>query len=144
MWYCQYQFEVAMRLLSFTDFALRSLMWLARSPGRHLNTEELSKELGISRNHLQKVVQALAEKDFVVTQRGAKGGVALARSPDRIGIGDVVRWCEQEQPMVDCFREDGGSCSLRSDCRLQGALSGAQRAFYAHLDKLTLADLTES
>jgi Rrf2 family nitric oxide-sensitive transcriptional repressor len=131
-----------MRLLSFTDFALRSLMWLARSPERHMNTEELSKELRISRNHLQKVVQTLADAEFVVTLRGAKGGVALARPADQIVIGEVVRWCEREQALVDCFRADGGDCSLRLDCRLKGALSGAQRAFYAHLDKLTLADLT--
>jgi Rrf2 family nitric oxide-sensitive transcriptional repressor len=130
-----------MKILSFTDFALRSLMWLARSKDRHLNTEQLSSDLGISRNHLQKVVQALAEANFVVTLRGAKGGVALARPPEQIVIGEVVRWCERDQPMVDCFREDGGSCTLRLDCRLQGALYGAQHAFYQHLDKLTLADL---
>jgi Rrf2 family nitric oxide-sensitive transcriptional repressor len=133
-----------MRLLTFTDFALRALMRLAQSPDRHLTTEELAGDLNISKNHLQKVVQALAEAAFVVTVRGAKGGVRLGKPAETISIGAVVRWCERDQALVDCFRTDGGTCSLRPDCRLQSALSGAQGAFLDHLDAIFLADLART
>ncbi len=50
-----------MRLTSFTDFGLRALMRLAAEPGRVFTTEEIAGELKISRNHLTKVIQALAK-----------------------------------------------------------------------------------
>ena len=75
-----------MRLLAATDFALRALMRLAAEPERRMSTEELARELGLSRNHLHKLVQALAAEGLVATQRGAQGGVTLAQPPDQIRI----------------------------------------------------------
>ncbi len=130
-----------MRLTAFTDFGLRTLMRLAAEPDRHLSTEALATELAISRNHLLKVVQALAETGFVRTLRGAHGGVALARPPEAIRMGAVARALEGDQPLVECFRGDGGcACTLLPSCRLRSALAQAQDAFYATLDRLTLAD----
>ena len=57
-----------MRLLASTDFALRALMRLAAEPDRHMNTEELAREIGVPHNHLQKLVQALAEAGLALEQ----------------------------------------------------------------------------
>lgn len=138
MWYCQYQYEVPMRLLTATDFALRTLMSLAAQPDRHISTEELARTLAISRHHLQKVVQTLTDGGFVQTVRGAKGGVMLRRPAGEISVGAVVRWFEQGQAVVDCFREEDTSCTLIPDCAFKGMLAGAREAFFAHLDKFTL------
>ena len=73
-----------MRLLAATDYALRALMRLAAEPERRLSTEILSRELGLSRNHLHKLVQALASEGLVATTRGALGGVVLALPPEQI------------------------------------------------------------
>jgi Rrf2 family nitric oxide-sensitive transcriptional repressor len=132
--------NTAMRLLAATDYALRALMRLAAEPGRRLSTEVLSRELDLSRNHLHKLVQALAAEGLVATTRGAQGGVVLAVPPDQVRIGAVVRRLEDGQAMVECFREDGGACSLTPRCRLKSALAGAERAFYQALDAVTLAD----
>lgn len=130
-----------MRLLASTDIALRTLMQLAHQPDQHLNTEELARELAISRNHLHKVVQSLTEGGFVETLRGPKGGVKLAQPVQAIHIGQVIRWFEKEQTMVDCFQTDGGTCTLRFGCRLKSKLAEAQQVFLAHLDTTTLGDL---
>lgn len=129
-----------MRLLAATDFALRALMRLAAEPERRLSTEVLARELGLSRNHLHKVVQALSAAGLVQTLRGAQGGVTLALPPERISIGSVVRRMEEGQAIVECFRADGGHCSLTPRCRLKGVLAGAEEAFYRALDAVTLAD----
>ncbi|NMJ43350.1 Rrf2 family transcriptional regulator [Roseomonas sp. JC162] len=129
-----------MRLLAATDFALRALMRLAAEPERRMSTEELARELGLSRNHLHKLVQALAAEGLVATQRGAQGGVTLALPPDQIRIGEVVRRMERDQALVECFRADGGGCSLTARCRLKAALAGAEFAFYRALDAVSLAD----
>lgn len=129
-----------MRLLNSTDLALRVLMRLSAEPNEHVNTDVLARELVVSRNHLQKIVQHLTEAGLVRTIRGARGGVMLARPAGEIGVGEVVRGHEQDQALVECFRSDGGACTLLPRCRLRGMLATAKDAFYQHLDQYTLAD----
>lgn len=129
-----------MRLTAFTDFGLRALMRLAGEPARSFSTSEIAAEFGISRNHLIKVVRDLAESGFVATQRGSGGGFRLARPPQKITLGEVVRALEQRQALVECFREDGGDCVLKPRCRLKQRLAAAQEAFMRELDKTTLAE----
>jgi len=129
-----------MRLLASTDFALRALMRLASDPDRLLSTEYLARDLAVSRHHLHKVVQSLSDAGFVRTTRGAKGGVTLARPPAKIKIGAVVRAFERDQAIVECFRADGGQCSLTPACRLRRILADAREGFFGHLDGFTLAD----
>ncbi len=129
-----------MRVTSFTDFALRALMRLAGEPERSFATSELAEEFGISRNHLAKVVRDLAGGGFIRTQRGSGGGFSLARPPQSITVGEVVRALESRQELVECFRKDGGSCVLTPRCRLKSRLAAAQEAFMRELDATTLAE----
>ncbi len=129
-----------MRLTAFTDFGLRALMRLAGEPDRSFSTHEIATEFGISRNHLTKVVRDLADGGFVETQRGAGGGFRLARPPQTITLGEIVRALEQGQALVECFRDDGGDCVLTPRCRLKQRLATAREAFMRELDKTTLAE----
>jgi len=128
------------RLTEFTDFGLRALMRLAGEPARLFTTDEVATGFGLSRNHLTKIVNELAKAGVVTTVRGAGGGFRLARPPEDIRLGDVVRILEQRHAMVECFQAGGGLCSLTPDCRLKSKLAAAHHAFYRELDKSTLAD----
>jgi Rrf2 family nitric oxide-sensitive transcriptional repressor len=128
-----------MQLTSFTDFGLRALMRLAGEPELTFSTDEIAREFGISRNHLIKVVHKLAATGFVKTQRGWGGGFRLARPAEMITIGEIVRALEAHYPLVECFRRDGGSCVLLPSCRLKARLAAAREAFFAELDRSTLA-----
>lgn len=132
-----------MRLTMFTDFGLRALMRLAAEPDRTFTTEALAKDLAISRHHLNKVVQALAESGFVSTRRGGGGGLKLARPATEIGLGEVVRRLEALQALVECFRDERSSCTFLPRCRLRNRLAKARDAFLADLDGSTLADCIE-
>lgn len=129
-----------MRLTAFTDFGLRVLMRLAGAPERLFTTAGLATELDISRNHLAKVVQDLARGGFIETRRGAGGGFRLALPAGSITLGRVVRFLEQQSPLVECFRADGGSCTLTPHCRLKSRLAAAREAFLDELDSTTLTD----
>ena len=129
-----------MRLTSFTDFALRTLMRLAGEPGRSFATNEIAAEFAISRNHLAKVVRDLADGGFITTQRGAGGGFALAQPASEITLGAVVRALEGDSALVECFRDDGGGCVLTPRCRLKAKLASAREAFMRELDGTTLAE----
>lgn len=129
-----------MRLTLFTDYGLRALMRLAGEPDQLFTAEGLARELGISRNHLTKVVRELAALGFVTTRRGSGGGFQLGRSAVDITLGDIARALEPRQALVECFQPDGGTCTLTARCRLKRPLAAAQEAFFQTLDAVSLAD----
>lgn len=128
-----------MRLTAFTDYGLRTLMRLSGAQGRLFTTDELAAELQISRNHLTKVVRDLSRAGYVRTQRGAGGGLRLLRPPQSISLGEVVRLLERRHALVECFRTDGGRCTLTPQCRLRSRLAAAREAFLKELDATSLA-----
>ncbi|SEO91902.1 transcriptional regulator, BadM/Rrf2 family [Salinihabitans flavidus] len=130
-----------MRLTSFTDYGLRALMRMASAPERGFSTAELSEEFDLSRHHLSKIMQRLAQGGIVTTRRGGGGGAMLARPPAQIGLGDLVRLLEQDQALVACFGPVPGACTIEGCCRLKARLRSAERAFLADLDRSTLADI---
>ncbi|WP_153160684.1 Rrf2 family transcriptional regulator [Zoogloea sp. 1C4] len=129
-----------MHITLHTDYALRVLIYLASNDERLPTIQEISERFDISRSHLMKVVNQLIRNGFVEGIRGKGGGLRLARPPAGIGIGDVVRKMETDLSLVECFT-DTSRCLLTSSCKLRGVLDDALEAFFASLDKVTLAQL---
>jgi Rrf2 family nitric oxide-sensitive transcriptional repressor len=129
-----------LRLTSFTDYGLRVLMRLAGEPGRAFTTAELSDEFRVSRNHLAKVISALAGAGYLETRRGGGGGAMLARPATEIRLGDVVAELEAGQALVECFADGIGACTLTLRCKLKSRLAHAKAMFLADLNRSTLAD----
>lgn len=130
-----------MRLTTFTDYGLRMLMRMASDPERAFSTAELAAEFELSRNHLAKIVQRLAQAGIIDTRRGGGGGASLARPASEIRLGSLVAVLEEGHPLVECFASDGGCCTITMQCRLKARLRTAQDAFLANLDHSTLADI---
>jgi Rrf2 family nitric oxide-sensitive transcriptional repressor len=130
-----------MRLTRFTDYALRVLILLGISDDRLVTIDEIGDRYGISANHLMKVVHRLGTCGYVETVRGKGGGIRLARSPESIRLGDVVRDFEEDMAVVECFDKASNTCPIERDCQLTGVLREALRAFLRKLDDHTLADL---
>lgn len=130
-----------MRLTSFTDYGLRMLMRMAANPEQAFSAGALADELGLSRNHLAKIMQRLARAGLIETRRGGGGGAILARPADQIRLGTIVRLLEEGQALVECFDPANATCSLACQCRLKSRLRAAEQAFLAELDRTTLADI---
>ena len=105
--------------------------------------DEVTEAYGISRNHLAKVIHRLGLLGYLKTRRGRGGGIELARSPNTILLGKLVRELEDPRPLVECFDAATNTCKLDGHCRLKGVLRQAISAFYSTLDGYTLADITE-
>jgi Rrf2 family nitric oxide-sensitive transcriptional repressor len=129
-----------MRLSLHTDFALRTLMFLAVSDGNR-SIAEIAKAYGISKNHLMKVAQRLVVEGFVEAKRGRSGGLQLARPASQINVGVVVRAIEDTGSFVECFDPATNTCVITPVCGLRHALSGAVEAFSRHLDQFSIADM---
>lgn len=130
-----------MRLTVYTDYALRVLMYLAVHSGPKPTIGEIASSYRVSRNHLMKVVYELGVAGYIETVRGKNGGLRLARRPQDIGLGELIRQTEPDMALVPCFDPVNSPCAIAPACRLRGALHQARAAFLDVLDGYTLADL---
>lgn len=127
-----------MQLSLHADYALRVLLYLGTHPGRTVSTKEISAAYGISRNHLVRVAQTLAEHGYVQVAAGRAGGLTLAREPGAIRLGDVVRDAEPNLRLVECFDSQTNTCPVTKACGLKPFLSEALDTFLASLNQHTL------
>jgi len=133
-----------MRLTSFSDYALRLLIYLAVRPSEVVTIADISNSYDISKNHLMKITNTLSQAGFVETLRGSGGGVRLARNASEITVGEVLRHTEAGSDLVECANRKTNTCVISPACGLKHVLFEALEAFYARLDKVTLADITRN
>ena len=129
-----------MHLTLWTDYALRTLIYVG-AKGEQLSTiAEIAESFDISKSHLMKVVNKLGQQGYIDTVRGKGGGVRLRRPPAEICVGTVVRETEEDLAVMGCLAESG-FCRIEGCCVLRRALRQATVAFLRTLDGYTLADL---
>jgi len=129
-----------MRLTLWTDYALRTLIYIGVKGERLSTIAEIADSFDISKPHLMKVVNKLGQQGYVETVRGKGGGIRLARKPGQIRVGAVVRDTEEELAVLGCLAEPG-FCRIQGCCVLRRALREATQAFLHTLDGYTLAEL---
>ena len=128
-----------MRLALQTDYALRTLMFLAWR-GERATIVQVAAFYGISQAHVAKVVNQLARQRYVRSIRGLGGGLELARRPEDISVGEVIRAFEGPLHLLECIGTED-VCAIQGFCKLRGVLAEADRLQREHLDGVTLADV---
>lgn len=128
-----------MQLTKQTDFAFRTLIYLARLPAGELgNIQQLCRFYDISPNHLAKIVVKLGHLGYIETVRGKGGGIRLAAGAMQLPLSAVVSAFETSMMPVNC---QSPPCQLLPDCTLKKILNDAMQAFMAVLAGYTLQDL---
>ncbi len=130
-----------MQISLYSDYAVRVLMFAALKQSRLVTIDEVAARYAISRHHLVKIVHALGRAGFLATQRGAGGGFRLALPPDEIMIGAVIRFTETTDTVINCQDRPEETCLIFPACRLKRAFAEAGEAFFAVLDRHSLASL---
>lgn len=125
-----------MRLSRYSDYSIRVMLYLAARTDKLSSISEMAAAYGISQNHLMKVMHDLGRAGYVASVRGRTGGFRLARPAEEINVGALLRHTEDDFDLVDC-----PSCRLAPGCGLSPVLGEALAAFFAVLDRHTLADL---
>ena len=130
-----------MQLTKFTDFGLRILMYLASIPEQDLVTVgELAHRFDIPKNHLNKVVNKMVKQDWIIATPGRNGGIRMAQAPQTLHLGDILSVMEGHTQFVDCEQP---LCILKGNCYLKRVLDNGQRAFYADMNRYSLAELVQ-
>ncbi len=130
-----------MNLTLQTDYAFRTLMFLAVRQPKLATIQEISAHYGISRGHLMVIVNRLGNLGFLDTVRGRGGGIRLSRPASEIRVDEVVLAMEPHFHIVECFNLEGNECLITAPCRLRSVFDKALAAWFAVLKEYTLADL---
>lgn len=130
-----------MQLTRYTDYGLRTLIYLALLPqGKRASIDEISSTYDISRNNVNKIVHQLGKAGIIETKRGKGGGFFLKCAPHELNIADLVVLLENTLQVVECKTPQ---CRILTACKLKGILGQATQAFLDSLKAYTLADLLE-
>ncbi len=129
-----------MRLTLWTDYALRTLIYIGVKGERLSTIAEIAESFDISKPHLMKVVNKLGQQGYIETVRGKGGGIRLGRPPAQIRVGAVVRDTEEELAVLGCLAEPE-FCQIQGCCVLRRAMREATQAFLRTLDGYTLTEL---
>ncbi|WP_317931519.1 Rrf2 family transcriptional regulator [Halioxenophilus sp. WMMB6] len=127
-----------MQLTKHTDYAFRTLIYLASNRDQLSNIQTIADTFELSKSHLMKVVNKLVNLGWVESVRGKKGGVRLAQEPYQIGVADVIMKMEQTLSPINC---ESPLCTINSACTLKPVLWQAQQEYLRFLKKYTLADV---
>lgn len=123
------------------EYALRAAVWLGRDPDRTESADHLAERTKVPRRYLHKVLQDLVKAKLVRSQSGPGGGYALARSPEKITILDVVNAVSPLERIRHCPL---GLPSHTRLCPLHKELDRVYAASEAALSKVTIARLLRS
>ena len=104
-----------MQITRETDYAVRCILYLSKSPDRVTMAGEIARENKIPKSFLAKIIQKLTRAEIISSFRGAKGGVRLARKPGSISLLDVIETIEGDVGMNLCA-VDKRACGQSRGC----------------------------
>jgi Rrf2 family protein len=127
-----------------SEYGVMMLTDLAQHYGEGpLSLSDIARHLSLTVPYLEQIVPALRKHGFVESIRGAKGGYVLARPPETIKMGAVIRALEDRIAVMGCAAEDNSApnCHHEHVCTAPVLWLRVRDAIMQALDSTTLADL---
>lgn len=130
-----------MRLSTRSRYGTRMMIDLAQHyDDGPVQMRDISERQNVSMKYLEQLVIPLKRAKFIRSVRGPKGGHMLARPPEKIRVGEIVRVLESQSCLVVCV-ENPDACEKYGDCPARDLWDAATRAVYEKLDTVTLSDV---
>ena len=130
-----------MKLSTRSRYGTRILLELARNEGDSpVQVSEISRRQKIPVKYLEQLIRILKQADLVTSIRGPKGGHLLAKPPETITLGQLVRLFEGQSDLVECVSSPE-RCNNSDNCQVRQAWKEATTVLYKSLDTITIADL---
>ena len=129
-----------LRLSKLTDYATVILSFMARDNTHVHAAMEIASVTGIALPTVSKILKLLVNAKVLVSTRGAKGGYALAREPEKITIAAVICALEGPIALTECSISQLG-CEQASGCEIRGNWSLINQTIHNALESVTLADM---
>ncbi len=134
-----------MRISKRTDYALRALFTLVdHYRGAPIPIRELARRNDVPKRFLEQIMLDLKTQGWVDSTAGIRGGYVLARSPEKITMGEVVRHFDGVLAPIDCVSVTGYKrCSQESVCRFRRVFLDTRNYIAGVMDRATLAEVAK-
>ena len=104
---------------------------------------DIAKRQDISVKYLEQLIIPLKKVNFIKSVRGPKGGHMLAKPPEEITVGEIVKVLEGGIILSDCI-DNPDKCNKSSSCLTRGIWEEATKAMYDKLNSITLSNMIET
>ena len=133
----------SMKLSRKSDYALRALMALVERYGHGsapLSVREIAYRYDVPRKFLEHIMLEMKSQGWVESIPGRDGGFRLAKSPETITMGEVVRHFDGILAPISCVSTSHYEpCSQEGVCRFRRVLLDVRNYIARLMDKSTLA-----
>ncbi len=134
-----------MKISTKGRYALRMLIDLAEHEGDgFIALKDIAERQNISKKYLEQIVPILSRSGILRTNRGSQGGYALAKEPDHVTVGEILRLTEGSLSPVACLDGDPAQCPRSADCPTLPVWQGLNRVINEYLDGITLRSILDS
>lgn len=132
-----------MRVSKKTDYALRALFTLVDNLGTGpVSIREIASKNDVPKKFLEQIMLVMKEQGWVESLPGVKGGYTLAKAPDKITLGEVVRHFDGILAPISCVSTTGYErCSQELGCRFRRVFLDARNYVANLMDRSTLAEV---
>lgn len=134
-----------MKVSKKTDYALRALFTLVEHYGHApIPIRELAERNDAPKRFLEHIMLDLKAKGWVRSVAGLRGGYVLAKRPEQITMGEVVRYFDGILAPIDCVSVSGYKpCTQASVCRFRRVFLDARNYVTQLMDQATLASVAK-
>ena len=138
-------YEVStMKISTKGRYALRLLVDLAEHGNSgFVALKDIAERQNISKKYLEQIVPMLSRSNILRTTRGFQGGYMLARSPESITVGEILRLTEGSLAPVACLEHDPILCERSDSCATLPVWQGLYRVITEYLDGINLQDIVD-
>ena len=132
-----------MKLSTRGRYGIHAMYELAKGfGGAPMSIKAIAEKQDIPEAYLEQIIAVLRRDELVTSIRGAQGGYMLARSPEEVTVGDVLRSLEGGLQLVDCLLEED-TCGKSCACPSRIVWLKIRDGLNAIVDGITLQDMID-
>ena len=133
-----------MKLSTKGRYGIKAMVDIALEYGRgRLSVNQFAEKQGVSVAYLEQLIASLKKAGLVESARGATGGYTLARPPETISVGEVLRALEGTTAILDCVGIDGTECANVCSCSARPLWLKLQQKIDDVLNTTTIKDMAD-
>lgn len=127
-----------------TDYAIRTVLYLAvkDGEGHPIPSGEISENMKVSKQYLQKVIKGLKDAEIVGSCEGSGGGFYLRKRPKEIRLLEIIQTMESTTRLNRCLEEDRYCSRFAAEsCSVRKCYIAIQKEMEDKLSNMTVEDL---
>ena len=133
-----------MKISTKGRYALRMLIDLAsNSEDGFISLKDIAERQGISKKYLEQIVPMLNKSGILRTNRGNKSGYMLAKAPNELTVGDLLRSTEGNLAPVACLEYEPNNCPRKDECATLYIWEGLYKVVNDYLNNITIQDIID-